>query len=51
MRLYPVRGPYYAAHLAMIGPALVAGTLQQNLAPAAVWLAATIVLLAFGKEV
>jgi hypothetical protein len=51
MRRYPVRGAYYAAHFAMIGPALAAGMLQHNLAPAAAWIIATALLLVFGKEV
>ncbi len=50
VRRQKVRGWVYGAHLASTGPALVAGFLQNNLTPAALWIAATATLILFGKE-
>ena len=44
------RSGYLGAHFAMIGPVLAVAFLQRNMIPTVIWLAVTVVIVAFGKE-
>ena len=49
--LIRVRPGFLGAHFAMVGPALVAAFLLDNLAPACLWIAASALIVCFGKEI
>lgn len=45
-----VRSAYLGAHFAMVGPALVAAFLMDNLVPTVIWLATAAIIVGFAKE-